>query len=58
MSDVLMHMNSTDKDIVSKVIACTQSILSKLPTELKYSLVPRIKDAIENVAMLDVLDEA
>jgi hypothetical protein len=57
VGDVLMYMNDDDKTIVTKVITCLQSILSKLTTEAKYSLVPRIKDAIENISVLYTLDQ-
>lgn len=56
-SDVLALMNDDNTELVQRVVVCLTSIMAKLSTENKWALVPRIRDAIENIALADSLDE-
>ena len=54
--NVLRHMNSTDKVLVGKVVTCMSAILSKLQEETQFSLLPLIREAIEDIAVEPVDD--
>ena len=51
-----MHMNSSQKNLVEKVVSCISSIFDKLPNENQWALVPLIREAIEEVAVEKVDD--
>ena len=52
-----MLMNDENTDLVQRTTVCFASILAKLSSENKWALLPRIRDAIENIALADPLDE-
>lgn len=56
-SDVLALMNDDDGELVQRVIVCLTSIMTKLTTENKWALVPRIRDSIENIAINEVVED-
>jgi len=49
-TNVLKHMNSPDKVLVEKVVACASAIFGK-PEEHQLALLPSIRDAIETIAI-------
>jgi hypothetical protein len=49
-------MNSSQKNLVEKVVSCISSIFDKLPNENQWALVPLIREAIEEVAVEKVDD--
>lgn len=44
-------MNDPDQQLVTRVIASFTSILGKLSVENRWTLVPRIRDAMENAGL-------
>lgn len=53
-TNVLKHMNSDNKELVQKVVACITAIFNKLPKENQFSLVPLVREAIEEIAVAPI----
>lgn len=49
-------MNSSDQALVDKCVPCITAIFDKLPKESQFSLVPIIRDTLEEIAVDQVDD--